>query len=220
MGAGRAVAVVVADRSGDGPDPLAPVLGVPALVRAIRGLLASGAVGEVAVVVRPRTCRAAVRVLDGLPVGVYPDARAAVDAVARSRADGSAILLHDAARALAPPLLAGAVSRAVDDGADVAVPVLALADTVKRVGLDGLVTAGPDRTVLRVVQTPQAYRPDLLTDDLLHRVLVDGPVGHAWAAVGVPVATVPGHPLAFAVRTAWDRELAEMLAEDPVRVAP
>lgn len=220
MGAGRAVAVVVADRSGDGPDPLAPMIGVPALVRAVRGLLVSGAVGEVAVVVRPRTCRAAARVLDGLPVGVYPDAGAAVDAIARTRAEASAVLLHDAARALAPPVLAGTVSRAVDDGADVAVPVLALADTVKRVGLDGLVTAGPDRGVLRVVQTPQAYRPGLLTDDLLLRVLVDGPVEHAWAAVGAPVATVPGHPLAFAVRTSWDRELAGMLADDPVRVAP
>jgi 2-C-methyl-D-erythritol 4-phosphate cytidylyltransferase len=65
-----------------------------------------------------------------------------------------------------------------------------------------------------VVQTPQAFRPDLLYADALRRVLATEPVEHAWAAVDAPVATVPGHPLAFAVRSEWDRELAEMLAQD------
>jgi 2-C-methyl-D-erythritol 4-phosphate cytidylyltransferase len=65
-----------------------------------------------------------------------------------------------------------------------------------------------------VVQTPQAFRPDLLCAEALHGVLTAEPVEHAWATVDAPVATVPGHPLAFAVRSAWDRELAEMLAQD------
>jgi 2-C-methyl-D-erythritol 4-phosphate cytidylyltransferase len=208
--------VVVADRRCAEPGVLAPVLGVPIVVRAVRGLLASGIVGEVAVVVRPQACGAAARLLRGLPVSVHPDPAAAVAVVERARGDGaSAVLLHDAVRPLAPPELAEAVIRSLSGGVHgVAVPVLALADTVKHVHPDGLVVGGPDRSGLRVVQTPQAFRPDLLRDAVLHRVLTAEPVEHAWAAVGAPVAIVPGHPLAFAVRSEWDRELAEMLAQD------
>jgi 2-C-methyl-D-erythritol 4-phosphate cytidylyltransferase len=209
--------VVVADRPDDDQGALAPVLGVPIVVRAVRGLLASGVVGEVAVLVRPQACGPATRLLRGLPVSVYPDPAAAVALVERARISGaSAVLVHDAVRPLAPPALAEAVTRSVSGGGThgVAVPVLALADTVKHVHPDGLVVGGPDRSGLRVVQTPQAFRPDLLCADALHRVLTTEPVEHAWAVVDAPVATVPGHPLAFAVRSAWDRELAEMLAQD------
>lgn len=212
-----AIAVVVADRSGDEHGALAPVFGVPIVVRAVRGLLASGVVGEVVVIVRPQACGMAARVLRGLPVSVHPDPAAVLAAVERACGTGaSAVLVHDAARPLAPPALAEAVTRSVWDGCGhgVAVPVLALADTVKHVHPGGLVVGGPDRTGLRVVQTPQAFRPDLLSADALARVLATEPVEHAWAAVAGPVATVPGHPLAFAVRSAWDRELAEMLAQD------
>jgi hypothetical protein len=37
-------------------------------------------------------------------------------------------------------------------------------------------------------------------------------VEQAWTAAGELAVTVPGHPLAFPVRSAWDRELAEVLA--------
>jgi 2-C-methyl-D-erythritol 4-phosphate cytidylyltransferase len=208
--------VVVADRPCHDPGVLAPVLGVPVVVRAVTGLLASGVVGEVAVVVRPQACAEAARLLRGLPVSVHPDPAAAVTVVERARTGGaSAVLVHDGGRPLTPPALAEAVTASVAGSHGIAVPVLALADTVKHVGPDGLVVGGPDRTTLRVVQTPQAFRADLLPDDVLHRVLAAEPVEHAWAAVGSPVVTVPGHPLAFAVRSAWDRELAEMLAGDP-----
>ncbi len=207
--------MVVADRPCHDPGVLAPVLGVPVVVRAVKGLLASGVVGEVAVVVRPQACDVAVRLLAGLPVSVHPDPAAAVVVVGRARDGGApAVLLHDAGRPLTPPALAEAVTASVAGSHGVAVPVLALADTVKHVGPDGLVVGGPDRAALRVVQTPQAFRADVLSDDVLRRVLTAEPVEHAWAAVGAPVVTVPGHPLAFAVRSAWDRELAEMLAGD------
>ena len=212
--------MVVAGRSCGDRDVLAPVLGVPIIVRAVTGLLASGVVGEIVVVVRPQVCGPAARLLRGLPVSVYPDPAAAVDVVRRARNGGaSAVLVHDAARPLTPPALAEAVTRAVSGGSahEIAVPVLALADTVKHVHPGGFVVGGPDRSGLRVVQTPQAFRPDLLCPDALHELLAAGPVEHAWAAVDAPVATVPGHPLAFAVRSEWDRELAEMLAQDGVR---
>lgn len=194
-----------------------PVLGVPVVVRAVTTLLASGVVGEIAVVVPPQACATVIRLVRGLPVSVHPDPAVAVAMIERARGHGaSAVLVHDAVRPLAPPALAETVARSVcePDAPGVAVPVLALADTVKHVHPDGLVVGGPDRTALRVVQTPQAFRADLLCADTLYRILAAEPVEHAWAAVEAQVTTVPGHPLAFAVRSAWDRDLAEMLAQD------
>ena len=125
------------------------------------------------------------------------------------------MLVHDAARPLTPPALVGDVTRSVS-AHGVVVPVLPLSDTVKHVDTDGLVVGGPDRAGLRVVQTPQGFAPDLLVGDLLLRVLRADPVEQAWKLAGVAATTVPGHPLAFPVRSAWDRELAEVLAVEAV----
>jgi 2-C-methyl-D-erythritol 4-phosphate cytidylyltransferase len=195
------------------------LLGEPVLVRAVKGLLASEVVGEVVVLVRPDMCGAAVQLLHGLPVVVHADPRGAVVAVERARLRAAAVLVHDAARPLTPPALARAVVRAltVSTSHEIAVPVLPLADTVKEIDAGGLVIGSPDRTGLRVVQTPQAFRAELLGGDVLHRILASGgPIEHAWAVAGLPATTVPGHPLAFAVRSAWEREVAEVLAGETV----
>jgi 2-C-methyl-D-erythritol 4-phosphate cytidylyltransferase len=69
------------------------------------------------------------------------------------------VLVHDAARPLAPIALFEAVVAAVaNDGADAAVPAVAVSDTVKRVSPDGAVIETVDRTSLVAVQTPQAFR--------------------------------------------------------------
>jgi 2-C-methyl-D-erythritol 4-phosphate cytidylyltransferase len=203
-------------------------LGVPVVVRAVQGLLASGVVDHVEVLVRPDTVDAAVRLLAGLPASVSSTPECAVLRVrehvgqrATPRAgDGRSggcptVLLHDATRPLTPPALAEAVTAAVTAGHAVAVPVLPLSDTVKRVDDRGLVVGSPDRAGLRVVQTPQAFRADLLDPEALCRVLASAaPVEQAWAAVGEPATTVPGHPLAMPVRSAWERELAAVLATE------
>jgi 2-C-methyl-D-erythritol 4-phosphate cytidylyltransferase len=72
------------------------------------------------------------------------------------------VLVHDAARPLAPPELFAAVLAAVAAGADGAVPGLPVTDTVKRVGPDGAVLETLDRGTLVSVQTPQAFRADSL----------------------------------------------------------
>ncbi len=73
----------------------------------------------------------------------------------------SVVVVHDAARPLAGPELFERVVAAVDAGADAAVPGIALCDTVKRV--DGhRVTGTVDRRDLVAVQTPQAFRADIL----------------------------------------------------------
>ena len=71
------------------------------------------------------------------------------------------VVVHDAARPLASSSLFAAVVKAVGDGADGAVPGLPVADTVKRVEGD-VVVETVDRALLVAVQTPQAFRVDVL----------------------------------------------------------
>ncbi|MCI3950206.1 MAG: ispD, partial [Acidimicrobiales bacterium] len=72
------------------------------------------------------------------------------------------VLVHDAARPLAPPEVFDAVLDAVAAGADGAVPGLPVSDTVKRVAPDGTVLETLDRSALVTVQTPQAFRAGAL----------------------------------------------------------
>jgi 2-C-methyl-D-erythritol 4-phosphate cytidylyltransferase len=118
-------------------------------------------------------CDGVVVVLD---VALVHDARIVADAVVaggESRADSvraglqavpgesDAILVHDAVRPLATADLAARVLAAVAAGADGAVPAVPVVDTLKRV--DGSrVTATVDRSELVAVQTPQAFRAEVL----------------------------------------------------------
>jgi 2-C-methyl-D-erythritol 4-phosphate cytidylyltransferase len=202
----------------DGLDETTPVGGVPMVLRAVRGLLSSGVVDAVSVLARHA---AAVRpLLAGLPVTLHDEEAASVeDAVAAARAlihgrqrrdepDGDActVLVHDVARPLMPPALAAAVVAAARAGHAVAVPVLALTDTVKRVGPDGVVRDGPSRAGLRIVQTPQAVRTDLVGAAALA-----APAGRTWVAAARPAHAVAGDPRALAVRGPWDLRTAELL---------
>ena len=76
--------------------------------------------------------------------------------------DVDVVCVHDAARPLATVDLYRRVIAAVVDGADGAIPGLEVADTIKLVDGDGAVTQTPDRAALRAVQTPQAFRADVL----------------------------------------------------------
>lgn len=75
--------------------------------------------------------------------------------------DADVICVHDAARPLASADLYARVIAAVEQGADGAVPGLAVTDTVKVVH-DGEVIETPDRATLVAVQTPQAFRATVL----------------------------------------------------------
>ncbi len=105
------------------------------------------------------------------------------------------VCIHDAARPLASPALYERVIAAVRGGADAAVPGVAVSDTIKVIDSGGRVVDTPDRSTLVAVQTPQAFRLDVLrrahasggqaTDDagLVERlggrvVVVDGEVGN------------------------------------------
>ncbi len=71
------------------------------------------------------------------------------------------VLVHDAARPLATAAVFERVVAAVRDGADGAVPGLAMSDTVKRVERDVVIETVP-RSALVSVQTPQGFRASVL----------------------------------------------------------
>lgn len=73
------------------------------------------------------------------------------------------IVVHDAARPLAPRMLCEAVVAAVRNGADGAVPGAPVADTVKRVAGNEIVET-VDRDTLVRVQTPQAFTAAVLRE--------------------------------------------------------
>jgi 2-C-methyl-D-erythritol 4-phosphate cytidylyltransferase len=116
---------------------------------------------------------------DGVVVVVPPDvdwapppgARVARGGVTRSDSvraglalvpdDADIVIVHDAARPLASRSLFELVVRAVEAGADGAVPGLPVADTLKRVAA-GKVVETVSREGLVGVQTPQAFRADAL----------------------------------------------------------
>jgi 2-C-methyl-D-erythritol 4-phosphate cytidylyltransferase len=72
------------------------------------------------------------------------------------------VVVHDAARPLADEAMFDRVIAAVREGADGAVPGIPIADTVKQVDADGTVTGTVPREALVAVQTPQAFRADVL----------------------------------------------------------
>ena len=119
--------------------------------------------------------------------------------------DAEVIVVHDAARPLAGDALFAAVTAAVVSGADGAVPAVPVTDTIRHTD------SGPlDRSQLRAVQTPQAFRADLLrrahasdgeaTDDA---ALVE--------AAGGKVHLVDGEPDNIKITTPGDLHVAEAL---------
>jgi 2-C-methyl-D-erythritol 4-phosphate cytidylyltransferase len=124
-------------------------------------------------------------------------------------ADAEVIVVHDGARPLASAALFRAVVDAVVDGAAAAVPGLALADTLKRVD-DGAVVATVDRGGLMSVQTPQAFRAEVL-----RRAHAGGDDATDDAGLvesqGTTVRVVPGEPRNLKVTTSADLDMARAL---------
>ncbi len=132
---------------------------------------------------------------------------------ALGRAPGAEhVLVHDAARALTPAQLVRDVLGAVRAGADAVIPVLPVADTIKSVDADGVVTATPDRAGLRAVQTPQGFRTEILCCAHRSSGVATDDAGLV-ERMGVAVHTIAGDPLAFKITTPLDLRLAQTLLE-------
>jgi 2-C-methyl-D-erythritol 4-phosphate cytidylyltransferase / 2-C-methyl-D-erythritol 2,4-cyclodiphosphate synthase len=86
---------------------------------------------------------------------------AGLEALAAERPD--IVLIHDAAR---PFVSEAVISRAIDaaNRTGAAIPTVSVADTIKLIDGAGNVEATPERARLRIAQTPQAFRFDVILD--------------------------------------------------------
>jgi len=119
--------------------------------------------------------------------------------------DVDVVLVHDVARAFVPAAVIDAVIDAVAGGADAAIPVVPVHDTVRRIAADGTLAGTVDRSSLVAVQTPQGFRRSVLL--AAHEAGRDLPVTDDAAlveAAGGTVVPVPGSDEAFKVTTPAD----------------
>ena len=203
-----AAAILVAAGSGvrlgaAGPKAFVEVGGRSLLAHALERFVAHPAIGEVVVAIPA-----------GVPAELVAPARAVVGGATRQESvaaglaavgDAEFVLVHDVARPFVPAAVIDAVLAALVAGADAAVPVVAIHDTVRRIDARGALVETVDRTTLVAVQTPQGFRRAVLaeahargaeltaTDDA---VLVE--------AIGGTVVAVPGDDAAFKITTPAD----------------
>lgn len=128
-------------------------------------------------------------------------------------ADAEIIVVHDAVRPLATPELFAKVVAAVTAGADAAVPGLAITDTVKRVVPQGswsVILDTVDREGLVTVQTPQAFRRDVLirAHEGEHEATDDSALVES---MGARVVVVPGELGNLKITEPGDVERASLL---------
>ncbi|GAA5518185.1 2-C-methyl-D-erythritol 4-phosphate cytidylyltransferase [Demequina sediminis] len=198
------------------PKALVPVAGEALVVHAVRAMLR---VASTVVVTAPPTHLDAFReALEGLDVSIVAGGETRQDSVraglaALSLAPSDIVMVHDAARAFQPPATMSAVAAAVEAGADGAIPVVPVVDTlVSAPGPDGALGEPVDRGDFRIVQTPQAFRADVLAD--AHARGGAGATDDASLAraLGYRVVAVEGHEWGFKVTHAGDLALAEHVA--------
>ena len=228
---GRVAAIVPAAGRGERLGPGAPKAlrllgGLPMLVHAVRALSQARSVDLVIVAGPPDVAPGELDLhAYDLPTEVRVVAGGATRqesvrrALAALAADIDVVLVHDAARPLAPSELADAVVAAVRAGADAVVPGLTVSDTMKQVDVSGRVVATLRRDDLRAIQTPQGFRRATL--ESAHASAGDDEATDDAGLVeraGGTVHVIAGHPEAFKVTRPVDLVFAEaVLAARRVR---
>lgn len=214
------------------PKAQVPLAGEMLLAHALRGVDASGVASFISVAVP-----AADTVLRALcaasqlscPVVVVDGGATRSDSVRAALnslpADIDFVLVHDAARAMAPAQVFHRVASALTAGAQAVIPAVPVTDTVKTVEATSSeeaalaparVTATPDRASLRAVQTPQGFDADLLrrahaaatefTEERAAAITDDAMLAES---LGVRVHVVEGSAMSMKITTPLDLLLAE-----------
>ncbi|WP_328390246.1 2-C-methyl-D-erythritol 4-phosphate cytidylyltransferase [Nocardia sp. NBC_00416] len=205
----------------DEPKAFVPVGGTPMLGLAVNGLMASGVVDEIIVMVPAELVDTATAlVAPAAPVRVVVGGVERTDSVRAGLAaagDSAYFLVHDAARALTPPALIARVVAELRAGHRAVVPALPVVDTVKTVDSAGTVTGTPDRGALRAIQTPQGFTAEVLRAAYAHPEGATDDAGLV-ERLGVAVRTIAGDPLAFKITTPLDLHLAEAVLDGTAAV--
>ena len=117
--------------------------------------------------------------------------------------DAKFVLVHDAARPLASTDLARRIIKELQSGADAVIPGLKVADTIKRVNIDGFVTKTPNRAKLRAIQTPQGFtHATLITAHKLNAEATDDAA--LVEELDIPVKVIFGEDRAMKITTPDD----------------
>jgi 2-C-methyl-D-erythritol 4-phosphate cytidylyltransferase len=220
----RAAAIVVAAGSGarlgaGRPKAFVALAGRPMVAWSLDAVAAAG-IPRAVVAVPPGHGAAAEEALAGaagdFPLGFVlveggSTRSASVRNALAAAGEVDTVAVHDAARPLAPAELFGATLEALAD-ADAAIAAALVPDTIKEAGPDGVVVRTLDRSRLWTIQTPQAFRADLLRraldvpDDVLAAATDD-----AWLVerAGGSVRVVESAPDNFKVTTPHDLAVAE-----------
>lgn len=170
----RTAAIIVAAGRGlragsGGPKQYRRIAGKTVIARALTPFCGHPEVSAVQPVVNPDDAAMFAQAVGGLAClpavngGATRQASvlAGLEALAERKPD--IVLIHDAARPfVSDAVIARAIAAAALTGA--AVPTVAVTDTIKEIGRDGEVVATPDRARLRIAQTPQAFRYDVILD--------------------------------------------------------
>jgi 2-C-methyl-D-erythritol 4-phosphate cytidylyltransferase len=219
-------ALVVAAGSGERlgagrPKAFVVVAGRPLVAWSLKAL-AAAAVPRVVVAVPPGHGAAAEEAVAGAAAG-FPLGLALVEGgVTRSESvrnalaaagDVEAVVVHDAARPLAPPELFRSTLAALAD-TDAAIAAAPVTDTIKEAGSDGLVVRTHDRSRLWAVQTPQAFRTAALRRALdVSADVLAAATDDAWLVerAGGSVRVIESPPANFKVTTPHDLAIAESL---------
>jgi 2-C-methyl-D-erythritol 4-phosphate cytidylyltransferase len=221
-----AAAIVVAAGSGarlgaGRPKAFVALAGRPMVAWSLDAIAAAG-IARAIVAVPPGHGAAAEETLAGA-AGDFPGGFVLVEGGATRSAsvrnalaaagDVEAVAVHDAARPMVGAELFAQTLAALEH-ADAAIAAARVTDTVKEAGEDGLVVRTHDRSRLWAIQTPQAFRVDVLAGalDVPDAVLAQA-TDDAWLVerAGGRVRVVESSPANFKVTTPHDLALAESL---------
>ncbi len=198
-----------------------PLGSLPVVAYSLKAFAAVSAVRRLVLVVsRERVARGQELVAHlGIPALVCVGGEKRQDSVRNgldALGDEDLVAIHDGARPLVSAKLIEACYQVAErDGA--AIPAVPVRDTVKRASQDLWVTGTVDRSGLWAVQTPQAFRTELIRRayQQLDRDVTDDAA--AVELLGHPVRIVAGDPWNLKLTVRADMVVAQALIEEQQR---
>ncbi len=220
-----AIAIVAAGRGeragGDGPKQYRSIGGRAVIARTVQAFRGHEGIGRIAIAIHPDDEELLDRAMAGIDRrnlvivhgGASRQASVRATLAALAAQPPEYVLIHDGVRPFVDHSLIDRILAALTAGCGV-VPAIAVSDTLKRAGPDGLVARTEPRQDLYAAQTPQAFPfgPILAAHE---RAAVENPHGFTddsmlaeWA--GIPVRIVEGSPENVKLTWAKDLEMAEL----------
>jgi 2-C-methyl-D-erythritol 4-phosphate cytidylyltransferase/2-C-methyl-D-erythritol 2,4-cyclodiphosphate synthase len=221
-----AVAVIAAGGTGTRmnsgvPKQFLEIAGKPILLHTIERIASIEAVTQIVIALPPEHIPEAEAILRRQPpvvevrcvAGGASRQESVLCGVVNARRDADILMVHDAVR---PVCDRATILRVLDAAWEKggAVPGLPATETIQRVSRRGRVLATPPREELYAIQTPQAFRADILIS-ALEEAREAGFLGTDESSVvrwaGHPVVVVPGSPENIKITRPLDLEIARIL---------